>query len=71
VIIMSDNRGPASGRDVVLENIAAEMTSVVYPLVLRHGLKCSWLDMELDLWRALTLSVKGKKERGEMGTPFA
>ena len=30
----------------------------IYPLVLRHGLRVSWLDLELGLWRALAESVK-------------
>ena len=50
---MSDNHRTACDRDIRLENFAAELTSAVYPLVLRRGLKDSWLKMELGLWRAL------------------
>jgi hypothetical protein len=55
---MLDNHGATCNRNPHLENIAAELTSAVYPLVLRHGLKLSWLDLELDLWRVLAETVK-------------
>jgi hypothetical protein len=58
VFIMLDNHGATCDRDPQLENIAAELTSAVYPLVLRHGLRVSWLDLELGLWRALAATVK-------------
>lgn len=54
---MSDNR-PSGDRDARLESLAAELTSAVCPVVLRRGLKDSWLKMELGLWRALTKTVK-------------
>ena len=55
---MLDNNGATCNRDPHLENIAAELTSAVYPLVLRHGLRVSWLDLELGLWRALAETVQ-------------
>jgi hypothetical protein len=55
---MSDTHGAPCRRDPQLENIAAELTGAIYPLVLRHGLRVSWLDLELDLWRALAETVK-------------
>jgi hypothetical protein len=55
---MSGNNGATRARDTRLQNIAAELTSAVYPLVLRHGLRVSWLDLELGLWRALAATVK-------------
>jgi hypothetical protein len=55
---MSDNYRTAWDRDIRLENFAAELTSAVYPLVLRRGLKGSWLKVELSLWRALAEIVK-------------
>jgi hypothetical protein len=50
---MSDNHHTAWDRDTRIENFAAELTRAVYPLVLRRGLKGSWLKVELGLWRAL------------------
>jgi hypothetical protein len=50
---MSDNHGATCTRDTLVQNIAAELTSAVYPLVLRQGIRGSWLDLELGLWRTL------------------
>ena len=55
---MSDIPDTARDRDVRLDNFAAELTSAVYPLVLRRGLKDSWLKMELGLWRVLAGTVQ-------------
>jgi hypothetical protein len=55
---MNDNHSVPCTRDTQLENIAAELTNAVYALVLRHGLRVSWLDLELGLWRALEATVK-------------
>jgi hypothetical protein len=55
---MSDNKRTACERDTQVDNFAAELTSAVYPLALRRGLKGSWLKVELGLWRALTEAVK-------------
>jgi hypothetical protein len=55
---MSDNYRIAWDRDIRLENFAAELTSAVYPFVLRRGLEGSWLKVELGLWRALAKTVK-------------
>jgi hypothetical protein len=45
------------GNDV-LKGIAAELTEAAYPIVLRHGTRESWLDLELDLWKAVGGTVK-------------
>jgi hypothetical protein len=55
---MIDDHGANCSREPILENIAAELTSAVYPLVLGHGLGTSWLDLELGLWRALGETVE-------------
>jgi len=54
---MSDNPGATCNRDTLLENFAADLTSAVYPLVLRRGLKDSWIKVELSLWRAVAETV--------------
>jgi hypothetical protein len=41
-----------------LEVFAAELTAAAYPVALRHGTGDKWLDLELDLWRVLTETVK-------------
>jgi hypothetical protein len=40
------------------ENFAAELTEAVFPVALRYGVGNRWLDLELDLWHALSESVE-------------
>jgi hypothetical protein len=67
---MTDDDGAPCTRDPQLENIAAELTSAVYTLVLRHGFWVSWLDLELGLWRALAESVKKVGRETSLTLPF-
>jgi len=46
--------------DVSLENLAAELTDAAYQVVLRHGLGDKWLDLQLDLWGALTQAIENR-----------
>jgi len=56
---MSNNdQSPTRGQVVRAENLAAELTNAVYPLLLRRGLKSSWLKTELIVWRRLTRTIK-------------
>ena len=55
---MSDNHRTDCDRDTRLENFAGELTSAVYPLVLRRMPKDQWIKVELGLWRALAETVK-------------
>jgi len=45
-------------RDPTLEDFAAELTQAVYPIVLQQRPKGSWLDLELNLWRALDQTIQ-------------
>jgi hypothetical protein len=45
-------------RDALLETFAAELTAAAYRVALRTGTRSTWLDLELDLWRALSDTVK-------------
>ena len=45
-------------QDALLETFAAELTLAAYRVALRTGTQGSWLDLELDLWRALADTVK-------------
>jgi hypothetical protein len=40
-------------RDASLEGLAAELTLAAYRVALRTRTRGTWLDLELDLWRAL------------------
>jgi len=55
---MNDISDKARDMAIRLEEFAAELTSAVYALVLRRRPGSSWLDVELDLWKALTRTVK-------------
>ena len=54
-LLLQDKR-LASGSN--LENLAAELTEAAYPVALRHGVGKEWLDLQLDLWKALTQTVQ-------------
>jgi hypothetical protein len=43
---------------MLLETFAAELTSAAYSFVLGHGMRGSWLDLEVGLWRVLADTVK-------------
>jgi hypothetical protein len=62
--------GGACNRETQLENFAAELTSAVYPIALRQGMKGLWIEVELGLWRALAETVKkwADRERLRDGT---
>jgi hypothetical protein len=53
-------------RDALLEALAGELTLAAYRVALRARTQGTWLDLELDLWRALADTVKrrGGKRRG-------
>jgi hypothetical protein len=55
---MSDNHGADDSRDILLENLAAELTRVAYAIALRQGMEGSWIKVELELWRELAQTVK-------------
>jgi hypothetical protein len=56
--IMNNTHRTVEYWDNRLGSFAAELTRAVYPLVLRHGLKDSWLSVELALWTAMETTVK-------------
>ncbi len=45
-------------RDALLETLAAELTLAAYRAALRTRTGGTWLDLELDHWRALADTVK-------------
>jgi hypothetical protein len=44
-------------RDALLESFAAELTFAAYRVALQTRVRGTWLDLELDLWRALAAKV--------------
>ena len=66
----NDTHDAARERDTRLENFAAELTSAVYALMLRRGLKGLWIRVELSLWKALTETAqKWARERPPATSP--
>jgi hypothetical protein len=46
------------GRDALLETLAAELALAAHRVALRTRTQGTWLDQELDIWRALADTVK-------------
>ena len=40
-----------------VESLAAELTSVAYPVFLKGGLSSSWVELELGLWKGLARTL--------------
>jgi hypothetical protein len=55
---MNDHRAVVAGADKSLEAVAAELTAAAYSVALRHAVGDKWLDLQLELWRVLTETVK-------------
>ena len=49
---------PATRADPLLESLAADLTDVAYRVALRHGMGGQWLELQLDLWGALTEALE-------------
>jgi hypothetical protein len=52
-----DSKTPVN-RDALLESFAADLTLAAYRVALRTRTRGTWLDLELDLWRALAETVE-------------
>ena len=57
---MTDNLNAFRQRDCLFENFAAEVTSAAYAVALRHGVGDKWLDLQLELWEALTHALQSR-----------
>ena len=44
--------------DALLDEFAAELTIAAYQVAFRHSAAGTWLDLELELWRAMADTVK-------------
>jgi hypothetical protein len=57
-----DSRTPVN-RDALLETLAAELTLAAYRVALRTRTGGNWLELQLDLWRAMadTVETWGRK----------
>jgi hypothetical protein len=68
---MNRSDGTTGNRDRILEALAAELTQAAYAVALRHKATGSWIDLELNLWRALEETVQEwvSREAGEVNHP--
>jgi hypothetical protein len=48
----------AADHDAWLDNLAADLTRDIYPLLLERAPKDSWIHVELGLWRALAVTLE-------------
>lgn len=44
--------------ELAIENFAAELAEAAFPIILQQRPRGSWLDLELDLWKVLSQTVK-------------
>jgi hypothetical protein len=59
---MKTDEATGRTRNTTLADFVAELTAVAYVVALRHGAGSPWLDLELELWHALT-DAAGKWNR--------
>jgi hypothetical protein len=55
---MNGHRTVVADAEQSLAALAAELTAAAYPVALRHAAGDRWLDLQLELWRVLTETVK-------------
>jgi hypothetical protein len=55
---MSGNFRTPVNRDALLEALAAELTLAAYQVALRTRTEGTWLELQLDLWRAMADTVE-------------
>jgi hypothetical protein len=64
---MNDHRAVDFDADQSLAALAAELTAAAYPVALRHAVGDKWLDLQLELWWALTETVKKRLGDASVG----
>jgi hypothetical protein len=47
-----------SEQDADLDRFAAELTDAAYPVALKYGVSGAYIDLELEIWKALTELVR-------------
>jgi hypothetical protein len=58
---MNVYRPSAGDEQSSLASLTAKLTAAAYAVALRHGVRGSWIDLQLDLWRVVAEAI----ERGE------
>ncbi len=52
----------------ILEALAAELTRATYCVALRHETRASWIDLELELWKAVRKTLQDRAGNGHAPT---
>ena len=55
---MKGNRKTPSDLEIPLEDFTADLARAAYAVALRHGAWDKWLELQLELWKALRETVK-------------
>src|SRR5262249_15000233 len=58
-IVMPANCSDAEEIGALLVTFAADLTDAAYSVALRHGIAGSWIDLQLEVWRAIARRVAG------------
>src|SRR5262245_6211581 len=54
---MPANRSSAEETGALLVTFAADLTDAAYSAALRHGIAGSWIDLQLEVWRAVGRTI--------------
>jgi hypothetical protein len=70
-IFANDKRILIADADPALETFAARLAVTAYRVAVRHGAMGTWIDLELELWRALAATVETcvQESGGDSGQP--
>src|SRR5262249_57243657 len=68
---MNRNDGTTTDRDSALDTFAAELAHAAYSVALRHKKRASWIDLGLDLLKALDETVRKLGPAGAPGRQFS
>jgi hypothetical protein len=55
---MNQQKLPRPQEETGLEAFAAELTQTAYPIALKYGVRGSSLDLELEIWKAVSELVR-------------
>jgi hypothetical protein len=55
---MNKEKGTGMPEEARIETFAAELTETAYPIALKYGVHGSSLDLQLEMWKAVTELVR-------------
>jgi hypothetical protein len=60
------NRFPHAVAEAKLDDFAAELAEAAFPVVLQHGAGGDWLERKLELWNAMTQTVRKWQQQASL-----